>query len=299
METMDDFKEELEASFRGVTEGEIMTGTVIGITDTEVILDLKFYTEGVIRAADYSSDPAFSIKTDVQKGDRVSATVISKDDGQGHILLSRVEATKKLAWAELQDLKDSKTPVDVHIREVVPAGAIAYLCGIRGFIPASKLDVNYVEDTSVFVGKNLKVLVFELNQKEEKLILSAKELLKEEEDKKRRETISNLQVGFVTQGTVESLMPYGAFVTLGNGLSGLVHISEISPVRIKHPSDVLSEGDHVKVKVIAIKDGKLSLSIRAVKEDAQVKEVEEEVVEIPKAEEIGSNLGDLLKKLNL
>lgn len=296
--SMDDYAEELEASFKKIEEGDILTGTVIAVTDDEIILDLKYYAEGVIKIEDYSREPGFNAKEQVHVGDEVSATVIRKDDGRGNIQLSRVEANDELAWDKLRKLKEDKTVLDVKVAEVVNAGVTAYVEDIRGFIPASKLALNYVENLDEYLNKTIQVQVFDLDEEKGRLILSAKEILKEKAEEERKAKISNIQVGFVTEGTVESLQSYGAFVSLGNGLSGLVHISQISQKRIKHPSAVLKTGDKVKVKVIAIKDGKLSLSMKAL-DDVAAKEIEEETVEIPKSEELTTSLGELFAKLKL
>lgn len=296
--SMDDYAEELEASFKKIEEGDILTGTVIAVTDDEIILDLKYYAEGVIKIEDYSREPGFNAKEQVHIGDEVSATVIRKDDGRGNIQLSRVEANDELAWDKLRKLKEDKTVLDVKVAEVVNAGVTAYVEDIRGFIPASKLALNYVENLDEYLNKTIQVQVFDLDEEKGRLILSAKEILKEKAEEERKAKISNIQVGFVTEGTVESLQSYGAFVSLGNGLSGLVHISQISQKRIKHPSAVLKTGDKVKVKVIAIKDGKLSLSMKAL-DDVAAKEIEEETVEIPKSEELTTSLGELFAKLKL
>lgn len=296
--TMDDYAEELEASFKKIEEGDILTGTVIAVTDDEIILDLKYYAEGVIKIEDYSREPGFNAKEQVHVGDEVSATVVRKDDGRGNIQLSRVEANDVLAWDKLRQLKEDKTVLDVKVAEVVNAGVTAYVEGIRGFIPASKLALHYVENLDEYLNKTIQIQVFDLDEEKERLILSAKEVLREKAEEERKAKISNVEVGFVTEGTVESLQSYGAFVSLGNGLSGLVHISQISQKRIKHPSAVLAVGDKVKVKVIAIKDGKLSLSMKAL-DDVAAKEIEEETVELPKSEELTTSLGELFAKLKL
>ena len=209
-----------------------------------------------------------------------------------------MEANDVLAWDKLRQLKEDKTVLDVKVAEVVNAGVTAYVEGIRGFIPASKLALHYVENLDEYLNKTIQVQVFDLDEEKERLILSAKEVLREKAEEERKAKISNVEVGFVTEGTVESLQSYGAFVSLGNGLSGLVHISQISQKRIKHPSAVLAVGDKVKVKVIAIKDGKLSLSMKAL-DDVAAKEIEEETVELPKSEELTTSLGELFAKLKL
>mgnify|MGYP000685925295 CR=1 FL=1 len=182
-------------------------------------------------------------------GDEVSATVMRRDDGHGNILLSRVSAADILAWDKLQELKESKEVLDVVVKGVVNGGVVAYVEGVRGFIPASKLSLQYVEDTNEYLNKPIQVQVFDIDKEKGRLILSAKEILREKAEEERKTKISNVQVGLVTEGVVESLQPYGAFVDLGNGLSGLVHISQICEKRIKKPSEVLTVGDKVKVKV--------------------------------------------------
>ena len=296
-ETMKDFQDQIDRSFRKVNVGDILEGTVIDVSDTGVTLDLMYYTQGTIRVEDLSDDPKFNIHRDIAVGDTVSATVVSTDDGNGNILLSKKEATQVLAWDKLKELLESGEYVDVKVSEAVKAGAVAYLEGIRGFIPASKLDLNFVEEENLpsFVGKTLKVRVITADEEAKKLVLSAKEYLRAQADAKKAEMISNLEVGLVTEGVVESLQNYGAFIALSNGMSGLCHISQISNQRIAHPSSVLKVGEKVKVKVIAIKDGKLSLSMKAL-EDVTAKEITEEKIEYKSDGEATTSMADLLKK---
>ena len=298
-ETMKDYEKELEESMKKIEEGDILTGTVISVDEKEVVLDLKYYAEGVIPAEDYSRDPGFNLKEEVHPGDEVSATVVRKDDGNGNILLSRVEAADVLAWEKLEEYKESGQILDVVVKGITNAGVIAYVEGVRGFIPASKLALSYVEDTEEYLNKPIQVQVIDIDKDRKKLILSAKEILREKAEEERRRKISNIQPGLVTEGIVESLQPYGAFVDLGNGISGLVHISQICEKRIKKPSEVLSVGDKVKVKIIAVKDGKLSLSIKEAA-DVMTKEIEEEVYEVPDAgQQATTSLGSLFANIKL
>ena len=298
-ESMKDFEQELEASFKKIDEGDIITGTVVSVDETGVVLDLKYYTEGFIPAEEFSREPGFNLKEAVQPGEEIQATVLRKDDGQGNILLSRAEAAEVLAWDKLAELQKSGEALEVVVKGIVNGGAIAYVEGVRGFIPASKLALSYVEDTEEYLNKPLTVQVIDVDKAKKRLVLSAKELLREKADEDRRNKISNIEVGFVTEGTVESLQPYGAFVDLGNGISGLVHISQICEKRIKEPSEAVNVGDKVKVKVIAIKDGKLSLSIKEAS-DLMAKEVEEEIFELPESgEEATTSLGSLFANIKL
>ena len=297
-ETMKDYEAELEASFKKIEEGDILTGTVVSVDDKEIIVDLKYYAEGIIPVEDYSREPGFNVKEEVPPGDEVSATVVRKDDGNGNILLSKVEATDVLAWDKLKELKASGEVLDVVVKGVVNGGAVAYVEGVRGFIPASKLALNYVEDANEYLNRHIQVQVIDVNKEDKKLILSAKEILREKAEEERKNKISNIQPGFVTEGIVESLQPYAAFVDLGKGVSGLVHISQICEKRIRKPSEVLAVGDKVKVKVTAVKDGKLSLSIKEAT-DMMAKEVEEEI-EIPQSgEEATTSLGSLFANIKL
>jgi small subunit ribosomal protein S1 len=219
------------------------------------------------------------------------------DDGRGNILLSKKEANKVLAWDKLKELLESKEVVSVKVSEAVKAGVVAYLEGIRAFIPASKLALSFVEEADLqsYVGKTLDVQVITADEEDDKLVLSAKEILREKANEERKNKISNVEVGLVTEGTVESLQSYGAFIDLGNGISGLCHISQIANQRIAHPSSVLKVGQKVKVKVIAIKDGKLSLSMKAL-DDVMAKEITEEEIEYKSEGEATTTLADLLKK---
>lgn len=296
--TMADFEQEITDSFQSVEEGEIITGTVITVTEEEVTLDLKYYAEGIIRLEDFSREPGFAIKDEVQIGDEVTATVIRKDDGHGNILLSKVAATDVLAWDKLIQLKEDQTILDVVVKGVVNAGVIAYVEGVRGFIPASKLSLEYVENLEEFLNKPLQVQVIDVIPADKRLILSAREILRAKADEMRKQKISNVEVGLVTEGTVESLQPYGAFINLGGGLSGLVHVSQISEKRIKTPASVLNVGDQVKVKVIAIKDGKLSLSMKALN-DLAAEQIEEETYDLPNSDGLTTNLGSLFKNIKL
>ena len=202
-------------------------------------------------------------------------------------------------WNVVKRYLEKKTILPVKIEGIVNGGAIAMVEGLRGFIPASKLALGYVEDTEEYLNKPIQVQVIDVDKDSKKLILSAKEILRAKAEEERKNKVSNLEIGLVTEGTVESLQPYGAFVDLGNGLSGLVHISQICEKRIKKPSEVLAVGDKVKVKVTAIKDGKLSLSIKEAS-DMMAKEIEEEVYEVPDAgQQATTSLGSLFANIKL
>lgn len=199
-------------------------------------------------------------------------------------------------WNRVTEYMEKNTILPVKVEGVVNGGVIVMVEGLRGFVPASKLSLSYIEDLETYLLKDIEVRVIDVDQANNRLVLSAREILKEREKEEREKQIASVKVGTVMTGTVETLQNYGAFVKLENGLSGLVHVSQISRQRVKFPSDVLNVGDEVQVKVIGIKDGKISLSMKALEE---VQEEPKEKVEIPKAEDIGTNLGDLFKNLKL
>ena len=174
---------------------------------------------------------------------------------------------------------------------------ICYPNGIRAFIPASRLSLSFVDEKDLpsYVGKEMEVRVITCDKKAGKLVLSAREILKEQADRERAEKVSNVKVGLVTEGSVESLQNYGAFVDLGEGLSGLLHISQISKTRISHPSAVLKVGQKIKVKVIKIQDGKISLSMKDI-DEVSPEEVSEEKVKYESGGEATTSLADLIKK---
>ena len=266
METMDDFKAELEASLKKIRVGDVVTGTVLDVTEDAVIVDLKSYADGVIRKEELSEDPDFNMKEAIHPGDEITATVMATNDGEGNMVLSQANAV--LAWDKLKKLMDDRTVVKVKINEVVNGGAVAYLEGVRGFIPASRLSDEYVEDLKEWDGKTIEVTVINVDEEGHRLVLSGREVAREKKQEEKNRQIEKCEVGAVMNGTVESLMPYGAFVELENGLTGLLHISQISTQRIKHPGAVLKEGQEVKVKIIAVGDGKISLSMKVLAEEA-------------------------------
>lgn len=199
-------------------------------------------------------------------------------------------------WNRVYNYLENKTVLHVKVEGIVNGGVIVMIEGLRGFVPASRLSLSYIEDLETFLLKDIDVQVIDVDQANNRLVLSARELLKAKEKEEREAQLASVQIGSVMKGVVETLQNYGAFVKLENGLSGLVHISQISQKRIKQPSDVLSIGDEIEVKVIGIKDGKISLSKKALEE---IEEEVEENVEIPEAEEIGTSLGDLFKNIQL
>ena len=220
----------------------------------------------------------------------------------GDVMSGKVEdedqAEQNLAWAKVKELKESGEAITVKIGGVVNGGLIAYVDNLRGFIPASQISLSFVENLDEWLGKDLKVRVITVDSGRKKLVLSAKVLLKEAEKKAKDEKLNALKVGAVKEGTVETIQPYGAFVNIGDDITGLLHVSQISEKRLKSPGEVLKEGQKVTVKVTGIKDGKISLSMKALNENAGEGAAEEEI-EIPETAPVTTSLGDLLKGFKL
>ena len=298
-ETMEDYKEALEASYRRIRPGDIVTGTVIDVNDQDVTIDFNYYAPGRIPVTELSDDPTYHVLENVAVGDTLIATVVKTDDGAGNMLLSCKDAAEELAWDKLQEAQKTKKVYHVKVAGAVNGGCVAYVEGVRGFIPASKLALEYVEEPADYLNKQLDVQVISVDEEAKRVVLSAKELLLAKVMEEKNKKINKYTVGTVMEGTVEQLKDYGAFVNIGDGITGLVHISQISDRRLKHPSQVLKEGDKVKVKIIKIENNKISLSIREAAELTS-REVEEEgPAEYEDNGAAATGLGALLKGFKL
>ncbi|MBR6322508.1 MAG: S1 RNA-binding domain-containing protein, partial [Lachnospiraceae bacterium] len=217
----------------------------------------------------------------------------------GNILLSRKKADDELSWDKLKKMMEEKTVVEGKITEVVKAGAILYVEGIRGFIPASKLALEYVDNTEAYLNRIVRVQVIGGEEDTKRLVLSAKELLQEQAIEEKNKRISRLVPGNIVEGTVETLKDYGAFLDIGDGISGLLHISQIQETRVKNIRSVLKEGQKLRVVITKVDNGKVSLSRKALIEQINTERAEEEPSEYSDKGEASTSLADLLKGLKL
>ncbi|MBQ7507099.1 MAG: S1 RNA-binding domain-containing protein [Lachnospiraceae bacterium] len=210
------------------------------------------------------------------------------------------EEEKALLWAELKQMMEEKRPIEVKIKEAVPKGVVAYVNDVRGFIPVSQITTGYVEETESWIGKRIHVHIIEVDKEKERLVLSGKSVEAGQEEAKKKQKLKELAVGQVVTGKVESLQPYGAFVDIG-GVTGLVHVSQISGRRIKSPSEVLKAGMEVRAKIIKLEGDRISLSIRALEDPmAENQEAPNKDAETySDHEEVGTSLGSLLKGIKL
>ncbi len=205
VETMEDYAKELEASFKRVKEGDILTGTVAGVTEDQVLVDLKYYAGGVINKENINGDPDFQLQAEIHPGDEITATVISTDDGEGNIELSMKEANENRLWDKFAAMMADRTIVNVKIAEIVKGGAVAYLEGVRAFIPASKLAAEYVENLEEYNGKTIEATVITADAEAKKLVLSGKEPARAKLQEEKNKKIAKCEVGAVMDGTVDTL----------------------------------------------------------------------------------------------
>lgn len=297
-ETMADYEEQINASFKRFREGDRVTGTVVSVEEEEVLLDLNTFSQGVIPAGEYSDDPAFHAMDEIRTGDTLSAIVLDSDDGQGRVLLSLKEAREDESWKKMEEALENRTIFSVKVLTSVNAGVVAFLEGIRGFIPASHLALEYVEDVDRFVGETLDVVVITADPEKKKLVLSAKEVAKEKAAKEHEKKLNALQKGFITEGVIERIEPYGCFVNIGDDLSGLVHISQICNKFLKSPNEVVKLGQTVKVKVLDVNEGKIRLSMKEAEDIAPEVQEEEESIEYHD-EDATTSLAGLLAGIKL
>lgn len=300
-ESMDDYKDAIDHSFRTIKEGDIITGTILDISEEGITLDIGYFTDGFIQTSEISNDPTFSAIEHYRIGDSISAIVVDTENEQGSISLSITESAQLFSWDKLKKAMDEERIFHVCIADTVPAGLIAYVENIRGFIPISQISMEHVEDTSIYANQTMDVLITTVDPAQNKLILSAKKLLQQKATDEKNAKISSLQKGLITTGTVEKIVPYGAFVRIEDDLSGLVHISEICGRRLQSPKEVLHEGDTVTVKIIQVADGKISLSIKQAENNLEKEEVVEHISDVPteytSEESASTSLAALLAKL--
>ena len=305
-ESMADFEDAINASFKRLREGDIITGTVVSVEEEEILIDLRTFSQGVIPAEEYSDDPDFHAMDEIRVGDELEVMVLYEDE-QGRTVTSLREARRTSGWEKLRDALEQHRRYTVKVKEAVPSGVVAFAEGLRGFIPASKLAMNYVEEAELgdYVGKTLTVYPITVDEEENKLVLSAKDVLREEAAREHEGKLAALQKGFITEGTVSRIESYGCFVDIGDDLTGLVHISQIANKFLKSPKEVVKLGMRVKVKVLDVEDGKIRLSMKQAEEDVEEisvdnKEAESEPeLEYHDEEEATTSLGSLLAGFDL
>jgi ribosomal protein S1 len=261
--TMQELLDGYEESFRVPRKRSIMSGEVVQVTDTEVVVNLGYKADGIIPKYEISNDSNYDIKKNINEGDELEVYVVDLDDGEGNVLLSLKRVSMLKDWDVLADLYAKEETITVKTTRVVKGGIIAFYNDIRGFIPASQLLPRYVEDLSKFVGKDLKVKILEVNKRKRRLVFSHKAIVKVRLNKEKVKLWNNIEEGQIIEGIVRKILNFGAFVDVG-GVDGLVHISEISWGKLQNPRKILSVGDTIQVKVLSYneEEEKISLSIK-------------------------------------
>jgi small subunit ribosomal protein S1 len=239
-----------EATFPQIEEGQVVHGTVVRVDKDEVLVDIGYKSEGVIPVAELSIRRSVNPDDEVKIGEPVDALVLTKEDAEGRLILSKKRARFELAWKQIEDAEATGRPVTGRVIEVVKGGLILDL-GVRGFLPASLVDIRRVQDLDEFLGQELQCKVIELNRTRNNVVLSRRAVLEDERKEMRQAILDRLNPGDVVEGQISNIVDFGAFVDL-DGMDGLIHISELSWSHVNHPSEVLEIGQKVKVKVLDI-----------------------------------------------
>ena len=248
-----------ESTFPTITEGEVVHGTVVRVDKDEVLVDIGYKSEGVIPVAELSIRRSVNPADEVSLGDEIDALVLTKEDAEGRLILSKKRARFELAWKKIEGAAESGEPVLGRVIEVVKGGLILDL-GVRGFLPASLVDIRRVQDLDEFMGTELRAKVIELNRSRNNVVLSRRAVLEDERKEQRQQILDRLQPGDVVEGQISNIVDFGAFVDL-DGMDGLIHISELSWSHVNHPSEMLEIGQTVSVKVLDIDRDRQRISL--------------------------------------
>ena len=248
-------------------EGDMVNGTVVKIGHDEVLLDIGYKSEGVIPARELSIRKDADPSTIVSMGDEIEALVLTKEDKDGRLILSKKRAEYERAWNRIEEMFNAGQNVEGEVIEVVKGGLILDI-GLRGFLPASLVDLRRVKDLTAYMGTRIEARVIEMDRNRNNVVLSRRVVLEEARKAERQEILSKLQVGMRLKGTVSSIVDFGAFVDLG-GIDGLVHISELSWNHVNHPSEVVKVGQEVEVQVLDVdlNRERISLGLKQTTED--------------------------------
>jgi len=248
-----------ESTFPTINEGEVVNGTVVRVDKDEVLVDIGYKSEGVIPVSELSIRRSVNPADEVTVGDEIAALVMTKEDAEGRLILSKKRARFEIAWKAIEQAHEQGEPVNGRVIEVVKGGLILDL-GVRGFLPASLVDIRRVQDLDEFLGQELRCKVIELNRSRNNVVLSRRAVLEEERKADRQRILDALNPGDVVEGVISNIVDFGAFVDL-DGMDGLIHISELSWSHVNHPSEVLEIGQKVEVKVLDIDRDRQRISL--------------------------------------
>ena len=263
----EDFPDLLEKTLITFNDGDVIEGTIVRIDRNEVMVDVGYKSEGVIPSRELSVRKSVNPKDLVNEGDKIQALVLDKEDDEGRLILSVKRAIYEKAWGDIQEISDNDKSVKGTVIESVKGGLIVDI-GVRGFLPASLIDVRRVKELTSYIGEEIEAKILELDRQRNNIVLSRKAHLEQEQSGERKSFLENLEVGNIKEGKISSIVNFGAFVDIG-GMDGLVHVSELSWRHVENPNEVVKVGDTVTVKVLEIDNDKerISLSIKQVTED--------------------------------
>src|SRR5438309_5677480 len=248
-----------ESTLPTINEGEVVHGKVVRVDKDEVLVDIGYKSEGVIPTAELSIRRSVNPADEVAVGEEIDALVLTKEDAEGRLILSKKRARFELAWKRIEAAGESGEPVTGRVIEVVKGGLILDL-GVRGFLPASLVDIRRVQDLDEFLSQELRAKVIELNRSRNNVVLSRRAVLEDERKEMRQAILDRLNPGDVVEGTMSNIVDFGAFVAL-DGMDGLIHISELSWSHVNHPSEVLEIGQKVKGKLLDIDRDRQRMSL--------------------------------------
>ena len=261
------FADLIDGTMVTVEEGQLVEGKVVRIDKDEVLLDIGFKSEGVVPSRELSIRNDVDPSEVVTLGDTVEALVLTKEDKEGRLILSKKRAQYERAWGKIEEIKEAEGVVTGPVIEVVKGGLIIDI-GLRGFLPASLVELRRVRDLAPYVGRELEAKIIELDKNRNNVVLSRRAWLEETQREQREDFLQNLKPGEVRRGVVSSVVNFGAFVDLG-GMDGLVHVSELSWKHVDHPGSVVTVGDEIEVQVLEVDNDRerISLSLKATQQD--------------------------------
>lgn len=266
--SMNDFLEDINRSFNPVKTGDILKGKVIAVHDDGLIININYMYDGFIPKNEISFNNDINMHEEFVIGEDIDVYVLKNNDGEGHVLLSKKIADNIVVWDELEELNKNSAVIEIIVHEVVKGGVIGYFKGVRAFIPASQLSINFVQNLNDFIGKCLEVRIIELDKEKKKVVLSRRIIEEENRKSNEEKQWSSLKIGELRKGKIVRLANFGAFVEL-NGVQGLIHLKDLSWKRVLKPEEVVSVGDEVEVYILSIdkENKRLGLSLKATIED--------------------------------
>lgn len=256
----DEMMEAIENSFTRLHRGEVVKGTVLYVTDNEVMVNVNYKSDGIINRDELSKDPDAKPKDLFKVGEIIQVFIVKLDDGDGNVVLSSKRVDDLKNWDVLEESFNNKTEVECKVLNIVKGGLTVLIYGINGFMPASHVSTSYVTDLTQFKGRTFQARVIDLDKDKRRVIVSRKDVEKDQSSKKKSELWEKLEINATVVGVVQRLTDFGAFVDLG-GIDGLIHISDLSWNRVKHPSEILKAGDKVEVKILSLDKEKNRISL--------------------------------------